>query len=312
MKFLLAGASGFLGSALRVRLAEEGHEVVRLVRREPATAAEVQWRPDDRQVDLSAFDEVDVVVNLAGAGVADWLWTPSRRELILSSRVNTTSTLATALATVSGQGGGGRPPALIQASGISRYGTAWSDNAADEDSPAGPDFLSQVVVNWEGAAQPAVDAGVRVVYLRTSPVMDSSGGPLQLMKVPWSLAAGARLGNGRQRMPMISLHDYLRVLLWTAGNDSAIGPYNVTIPQPATNAEFTRELARALGRPTLLRAPAPVIRAALGELAEQLLGDMYTLPRRLVAEGFVFDGPDLATTLQLALGRRAPNVGSTT
>lgn len=310
MRFLLAGASGFLGSALRVRLAEEGHEVVRLVRREPATATEVQWRPDDRQVELSAFDGVDVVVNLAGAGVADWLWTESRRELILSSRVNTTTTLATALAELAARGEDVPTPALIQASGISRYGTAWSDTAADEDTSAGSDYLAQVVVSWEGAAQPAVDAGVRVVFLRTAPVMDASGGPLQLMKVPWSLAAGARLGNGRQRMPMISLHDYLRVLLWAARNNTTTGAYNLTIPEPATNGEFTRALARLLARPAFLWAPAAVVRAALGELAEQLLGDMYVLPRRLVAEGFVFDGTDVTSTLQLALGRSVPDVDS--
>ena len=305
MKFLLAGASGFLGTALRVRLAEEGHEVVRLVRREPATATEVQWRPDDRSVDLSAFDGVDVVVNLAGAGVADGLWTPKRRELILSSRVNTTATLATALATLAARGEDVPTPALISASGISRYGTNWRDVPADEDTAPGSDYLSQVVVSWEQAAQPAVDAGVRVVFLRTSPVMDTRGGPLQIMRVPWSFAAGARLGTGRQRMPMISLHDYLRVLLWTARNNATNGAYNLTIPQPATNAEFTETLARLLGRPAFLRAPAPVVRAVLGELAEQLLGDMYVLPKRLVAEGFLFEGTDVTTTLQLALGRSA-------
>lgn len=309
MRFLLAGASGFLGSALRVRLAEEGHEVVRLVRREPATATEVRWRPERHQVDPAAFDGVDVVVNLAGAGVADRLWTEPRRELILASRVQTTSTLATALAQLAHRGEDIPTPALIQASGIGRYGTTWREDPADEGSAAGSDFLSQVVVAWEGAAQPAVDAGVRVVYLRTSPVMDASGGPLQLMKLPWSLGAGARLGNGRQRMPMISLHDWLRAVLWTAANTSTTGPYNLTIPEPATNAEFTAALAEVLRRPTVLRAPALVIRTALGELAEQLLGDMYVLPRRLVAEGFLFDGTDVTSTLRLALGRPAPQPG---
>jgi uncharacterized protein (TIGR01777 family) len=301
MKFLLAGASGFLGSALRVRLAEEGHEVVRLVRREPATATEVRWDPDARQVDRSAFAGVDVVVNFGGAGVADRLWTASRRELILSSRVNTTSTLATALAGIAAEGEHEATPALIQASGISRYGTRWSDAPADEDTPAASDYLSQVVVKWEAAAQPAVDAGVRVVFLRTSPVMDTSGGPLALMKLPWGLGLGARLGDGRQRMPMISLTDYLRVLLWTARNNATNGAYNVTIPETTTNAEFTQVLASLLHRPAPLRAPRIVVRTALGELAEQLLGDMFVLPRRLVAEGFLFEGTDVESTLRLAL-----------
>jgi uncharacterized protein (TIGR01777 family) len=303
VKFLLAGASGFLGSALRVRLAEEGHEVVRLVRREPATASERRWDPDARQVDRAVFDGVDAVVNLAGAGIADRRWTEPRRKLIVSSRVNTTSTLATALAAIAAEGEDQATPALVQASGISRYGTRWSDVAADEETPAATDYLSQVVVTWEAAAQPAVDAGVRVVFLRTSPVMDASGGPLGLMKLPWSFGLGTVLGDGTQRMPMISLHDYLRVLLWTAGNNSTNGAYNLTIPRPATNAEFTKALARALGRPALLRAPAFVIRTALGELAEQLLGDMFVLPRRLTAEGFIFDGTDVESTVRLALAK---------
>ncbi|HEX8488162.1 MAG TPA: NAD-dependent epimerase/dehydratase family protein, partial [Propionibacteriaceae bacterium] len=191
MKFLLAGASGFLGSALRVRLAQEGHEVVRLVRREPATATEIRWDPDAREVDLAALRGVDVVVNLCGAGVADQLWTESRRRLILSSRVNPTSTLATALAAIAARGEDEATPALIQASGISRYGTGRRDTPADEETAAAADYLSDVVVQWEGAAQPAVDAGVRVIFLRTSPVMDASGGPLRLMKLPWSFGAGA-------------------------------------------------------------------------------------------------------------------------
>lgn len=303
MRFLLAGASGFLGSALRVRLAEEGHEVVRLVRREPATASEVRWDPGARSVDPSVFAGVDVVVDLAGAGVADQLWTPARRELILSSRVDTTATLATALARLAGQGEAEATPVLIQASGISRYGTSWRDTPADEETPAGTDYLSQVVVRWEAAAQPAVDAGVRVVFLRTSPVLGTSGGPLKLMRLPWSLGLGARLGSGAQRMPLVGLDDYLRVLLWTARNNSTYGAYNVTVPQIPTNAEFTQALAQVLHRPAVLRAPAVVVRAVLGELAEQLLGDLYVLPKRLVAEGYVFQGTDVTSTLRLALGR---------
>jgi uncharacterized protein (TIGR01777 family) len=274
-----------------------------LVRRTPATATEVQWNPDAHQVDPGAFAGVDVVVNLAGAGVADRLWTDSRRQLILASRVNTTFTLATALAAIAAQGEDDATPALLQASGISRYGTQWSDAPADEQTAPGSDWLSSVVVKWEAAAQPAVDAGVRVVFLRTSPVMDPGGGPLQLMRLPWRLALGAQLGDGRQRMPMIGMRDYLQAVLWTASNNATEGAYNLTIPQPATNAEFTRALARVYGRPTLLRVPGIVLRTALGELAEQLLGDMYVLPKRLVAEGFLFEATDVESTLRLALGR---------
>lgn len=302
MKFLLAGASGFLGAALRVRLAEQGHEVVRLVRREPGTQSELRWQPDRHELDDAALDGVDVVVNLAGAAVAPRPWTTSRRQLILASRVSSTGTLADALARRARSGGA---PVLIQVSGISRYGTLRSELPHTEGSPAGLDFLSQVVVRWEAATQPAVDAGVRVVLLRTSPVMDAAGGSLQLMRLPWSIGLGARLGDGRQRMPMVSLRDWLRIVDWAAGNASASGAYNVTIPQPTNNADFTRTLGRLLGRPTLLRAPTAAVRTALGELAEQLLGDIYATPNRLTAEGFVFDGTDVESTLRIALNRPA-------
>ena len=147
MKWLLAGASGFLGTALRVRLATEGHEVVRLVRREPATATEFRWDPDAGQLDRAAFDGVDVVVNLAGTGVFDKLWTTRNRERIVSSRANTTGTLARTLVDLAGTGSA---PALIQASGVAHYGTARTEQPHTEDSPAANDFLAQVtVVGWE-------------------------------------------------------------------------------------------------------------------------------------------------------------------
>jgi hypothetical protein len=299
MRFLVAGSSGFLGTALRVRLAEQGHEVVRLVRRAPVSALEYSWNPDRGELDRAALDGVDVAVNLAGAGVADRPWTQARRELILSSRVNSTQTLARALAEHAKPGA--PPVTLLQASGASRYGTVSGAQPYDENSPAGDDYLSQVVVQWEAAAQPAVDAGVRSVFLRTSPVMDPSGGALQIMRIPWSLGLGAQLGDGRQHMPLVGLDDYLRVLEWAANNPDASGPYNVTIPQPTTNAEFTKALGVVLRRPTLLRAPGFVFRTALGELAEQLLGDLYVVPTRLTAAGFVFSAPGVMSTLRAAL-----------
>jgi uncharacterized protein (TIGR01777 family) len=299
MRFLVAGSSGFLGTALRVRLAEQGHEVVRLVRRDPVSALEYSWNPDRGELDRAALAGVDVAVNLAGAGVADRPWTQARRELILSSRVNSTQTLARALAEHAEPGV--PPVTLLQASGVSRYGTVSGAQPYDENSPAGDDYLSQVVVQWEAAAQPAVDAGVRTVVLRTSPVLDRSGGALQIMRIPWSLGLGTQLGDGRQHMPLVGLDDYLGVLEWAANNPDASGPYNVTIPEPTTNAEFTKALGVVLRRPTLLRAPGFVLRTALGELAEQLLGDLYVVPTRLTAAGFVFSAPDVTSTLRAAL-----------
>jgi uncharacterized protein len=299
MKWLLAGASGFLGTALRVRLAGEGHEVVRLVRREPATSTEFQWDPDSATMDSAAIDGVDVAVNLAGVAVAPLPWTESRREQILSSRVNTTSTMARGLAALTD----GRPRTLLQMSGIARYGTTSGAEPYTEDSPAAADYLAQVTTKWEAAAQPAADAGVRVAILRTSPVMDSSGGTLVPLKLAWSVGLGATLGDGSQRMPMISLRDYLNVVQWAAATEHASGPYNLTLPQPTTNAEFTDALAAALHRPRFLRVPTPIIRTALGELSGQLIGDVYAVPERLTGDGFVFSDPTVEAVVASALDR---------
>jgi uncharacterized protein (TIGR01777 family) len=295
VKWLLAGSSGFLGTALRKRLATRRDEVVRLVRRDPASSRERRWDPATGILDPAAFDGVDVVINLAGVGVAGWLWTDSRREAIRSSRVDTTATLAKALGRLES------PPAFIHASGVAFYGTERDERPSTEDSPPTTDFLAQVVVAWEEAARPAVAAGGRVVSLRTSPVMSASGSTFKLMRLAWSLGAGAKLGDGSQRMPMIALEDYLRALIWAAETPDAAGPYNLTIPEPTTNLEFSDVLAEALHRPRFVAAPAPVLRAVLGELAEQLLGDMYVLPARLTAAGFTFTAPDVRTLVASAL-----------
>ena len=294
--WLLAGASGFLGTALRVRLATDGDEVVRLVRRQPAALAERRWDPSRGELDPAVLDGVDAVVDLGRVPVFTGRWTQSRREGILASRVETTSTLARALAAR-----GSDAPVLIQASGVAWYGGRRSEVPHTEGDPAAPDFLAQVCVRWEEATQPAVDAGVRVVILRTSPVLDRSGGPFLPMRLAWSLGAGTVLGDGTQRMPLISLADYLGVVRWAASNPHAHGAYNLTIPQPCTNAEFTDALARALHRPRLLRVPAAIMRTALGELSGQLLGDMWVLPRRLQDDGYVFADPDVTSTIASAL-----------
>jgi len=297
MRYLLAGASGFLGTALRVDLAAQGHQAGRLVRREPGTATEYRWDPDHGSIDPAVFDGVDAVVNLCGVGIADRPWTRARRELLRSSRINPTRTLAVALAERED------PPVLIQASAIGWYGTQRTDGPQTEDAPPADDFVGELVEDWERAAGPAMEAGVRTVFLRTSPVLDRTGGAFVPMRTAWSLGLAAKLGDGTQHMPMIGLEDYLRVVHWAVETASASGAYNLTIPQPATNAEFTDALADALHRPSLLKAPAALVRLGLGELAEQLVGDIWVVPHRLTGEGFVFTAPDVRSTIQAALRR---------
>jgi uncharacterized protein (TIGR01777 family) len=301
MRWLLAGASGFLGNALRVHLASEGHEVVRLVRREPATSTEFRWDPYAGEVDAAAFDGVDVVMNLAGVNLYTRPWTTSRREKIVASRAQTTGTLARVLAErATGHGDG---PVFLAQSATGYYGVVSSQWPYTEESPAGPDFAAQVCVQWEAPARIAADAGLRVVVLRAAPVLDRSGSSFQLMRRAWSCGLGAKLGSGAQRMPMITLQDYLRAVTWVAGNAAASGPYNLTIPEPTTNAEFTDALARALHRPRLLAAPEVALRTALGELADIFLGDTHVVPERLMKAGFVFDAPDVNSTIAVALHR---------
>jgi uncharacterized protein (TIGR01777 family) len=300
MKILLSGASGFLGTALRVRFAQQGHEVVRYVRRTPAASTEFRWDPGHRRLDPAAFDGVDAVINLSGAGIADRPWTDQRRRVLLSSRVDPTATLAEGLAAHAASTGA--RPTLLQASGIAWYGTTSGAEPHHEGEPAAADWLAQVCVQWEGAAHPALDAGLRVCYLRTTPVLDGSGGTLKLLRLPFAVGLGARLGDGRQRMAMIGLDDWLRAVDWMLATPTAEGPYNLTIPEPTTNADFTREFAAALRRPVFLAAPAPVL-GVVGELSQQLLGDQYVVPTALTDAGFVFEAPDVATTLAHALAR---------
>jgi uncharacterized protein len=301
MRWLLAGASGFLGSALRSRLATEGHQVVRLVRREPVTATEYRWDPAAGQIDDNALDDVDVVVNLSGVNLFTWIWTTARREQILSSRVDSTATLATALARRANRTG--ERPVLVSQSASGYYGGFAGPQPHTEDSPAAPSFAAQVCVQWEAATTSAAHAGVRVVVLRSAPVLDRSGSSFQLMWLAWSAGLGATLGDGRQRMPIISLEDWLRAVLWLVDQSEAVGPYNLTLPRPTTNAEFTDALAKALHRPRVLKAPAFLLKTALGELSGQMLGDSYVVPQRLQDQGFRFTAPDVHSAIGSALHR---------
>jgi uncharacterized protein (TIGR01777 family) len=301
VKWLLAGASGFLGTALRVRLASEGHDVVRLVRRRPDTTSEFQWDPYAGEIDPAAFEGVDAVMNLAGVNLYTRPWTTSRREKILSSRVKTTGTLARALGQRAAEHG--ERPVFLAQSAIGYYGGVSGEQPHTEESSAGLDFAAQVCVQWEAPTRIAAEAGIRVVVLRAAPVLDRSGSSFQLMRLVWSCGLGAKLGNGAQRMPMISLEDYLRAVIWAAGNSEADGPYNLTIPEPTTNAEFTDALARALHRPRFLAAPEVVLRTALGELAGLFVGDTYAVPKRLTDAKFVFGAPDVHRTVAAALHR---------
>jgi len=299
MRVAVSAASGLIGSAIARELAGGGADVVRLVRRAPLSSAEIGWRPDAAAggLDLAALRGVDAVIHLSGAPVADRRWTPARKELLRSSRIRSTATIAAAMAAAEP-----RPGVLLCASAIGYYGDT-AQQAVDENAPPGAGFLAGLVRNWEAAADPARAAGIRVASFRSGLVLAPRGGLLGRLLLPFRLGAGARIGSGQQYMSWISLADEVRAIRFLLDSPDATGPYNLTAPVPVTNAEFTRVLASAVRRPALLTLPAWALRAALGEVASELLGSARVLPARLQAAGFTFEHPDIGTALGALLAR---------
>jgi len=294
MRILLAGASGFLGTALDQRLRADGHETRRLVRRAPGSADEIEWDPHRSALDPGLVGEHDVVVNLAGAPLAHWPWTASYKGTLVTSRTNTTRTLAQAIAAAD------RKAALVNASAIGYFGDR-GDEVLDDDSPPGTDFLSRLVQDWEAAAMPAVDAGARVARIRAGIVLHRSGSILKLARVPFWLGLGGKIAGGQQWFPTVSLADYLNVGSLLVSDDSLAGSFNVVAPEPARNTDFTRELGRRLRRPTVMPVPGFAIRAvAGGDLSVQLLGSIRARPRRLLEAGYEFENPTIRDQIDAA------------
>ena len=297
MRFVLAGGSGFLGTALRDHLAREGHEVLRLVRGEAMSPHESTWDPYAGQVDRAVIESADVVTCLSGANLAHFPWTESYKKTFLTSRTATTRTLAAAVAASD------RKPALLAQNGIAGYGDR-GDTVITERSPHDADtFVGGVTREWEAATAPAAEAGARVVVMRSGVVLDRRGGALKPMLLQFKAGLGGPIGDGTQYFATISLVDWLRAATWLAGNDQASGPYNLTAPTQATNEEVTRSLARLLHRPAFVRAPAAALRTALPDVSSELLSSQRVEPRRLLDEGFTFEHPTLEERLLAALGR---------
>ncbi|GGL97362.1 MULTISPECIES: TIGR01777 family oxidoreductase [Micromonospora] len=297
MRILMAGASGFLGTRLVDRLGTDGHQVTRLVRRPARSGDERRWNPSAGQLDPAVVAEADAVVNLAGAGVGDRRWTDDYRRLIRTSRVDSTGTLARAIA---GLPAADRPKLLLNASAVGWYGDT-GDRVVEEDAPAGEGFLADVCRVWEAATRPAEDAGVRVVRLRTGLPLHRDGGLLKPQLLPFKLGVAGRLGSGRQWLPWISMADWLAVAVFLLDRDDLAGPVNGVGPAPVTNAEFTREFARQLHRPAIVPIPALALKVVLGGFAQEALTSTRVLPGVLSGAGFEYRHPDLASALHAAL-----------
>jgi uncharacterized protein (TIGR01777 family) len=297
MRIVLAGASGFLGSHLRRRLARDGHDLVQLVRRPPAHDGQRRWRPDRHKLDPATVDGADAVVNLAGLGVEDKRWDDRVRAELVSSRVDSTATLANAIAELPAPA---RPGVLVNASAVGYYGDT-GDRETDEESPPGTGFFPELCQRWEAATEPASRAGVRVVRLRTGLVLDAGGGLLKPMLLAFRLYAGGRLGNGRQWMPWISIRDWLDAVVYLI-ESTVDGPVNVVGPDPVRNTDFTRALARAVHRPALIPVPMFGLRIALGPFANEAVASQRVLPAVLNRAGFSFTDQDIDAALRSALG----------
>ncbi len=296
-RILIAGGSGLIGRALAGWLRSRGDAVSVLVRRPPAGPDEIAWHPNSGELDRGALEGFDAVVNLSGANVAAGRWTHRRRDAILHSRVNATRTLVSALGQCSRPSG-----VLVNASAIGIYGDR-GDEVLTESSGAGSGFLADVCRAWEADAAAANAAGIRTCCLRFGVVLAADGGALAKLRPVFRAGLGGRIGDGRQWMSWISLEDTVGAIAHAILQPACRGPVNVVSPQPVTNAEFTRVLARALHRPALLPVPAAVLRLVLGELADAtLLASERVLPTRLAETGYAFRHPTLDLALQSALG----------
>lgn len=307
MRVLVSGAGGLVGAALSERLRGEGIDVGHLVRGAPAGPDEVRWDPGGGGADPAALAGWDAVVHLAGRNLAT-LWTRGAKRAIRETRVTGTRGLARAIARASGPARSASPAAtpgpriLICASAVGYYGSR-GDETLTEDSPPGVGFLPDLCRDWEAACDPAREAGVRTVHLRTGIVLAADGGPLAKMLLPFRLGLGGRLGDGRQWMSWVALEDAVGAIAFALRESAVSGPVNVTSPEPVTNADFTRALGRALRRPTPLPVPAFALRLLPGGFAaETVLASQRALPARLTDRGFAFRVPRLADALRAAIG----------
>jgi len=285
MHVLISGSTGLIGSALVRSLQADGHSITRLSRTGGGAG----------MFDAAAVPACEAVVHLAGESVAG-RWTSAKKAAIRDSRVGGTRSLCEALARLET-----RPRVLASASAIGFYGDR-GDEVLTEASPAGRGFLADVACAWEAAARPAVEAGIRVVLLRFGVVLSKDGGALAKMLTPFRMGLGGRIGSGRQYVSWVSLEDVVRAVRFALDTESLSGPINVTAPNAVTNADFVRALARRLGRPSLVPAPAFAVRAILGEAADELLlASTRVKPARLLEAGFSFRHPALEEALDAAL-----------
>jgi hypothetical protein len=289
VRVVIAGSSGLIGTALVPALRRAGHEVVRLVRRQPSGKDERRWDPPNGRIADGVLDGADAVINLCGAGIGDRRWTEARKQILRDTRTTATEVLAAAVA----ENG---IPVLLNASAVGFYGDT-GDAVATEAEPEGYGFLAALCREWEAATEPARKSA-RVALLRSGAVVSTAGGLLGKLRPLFAFGLGARMGSGRQYLAWISLADEIAAIRYVLEHDTLSGPINLTAPAPVTNAEFTRGLGAALHRPAPWVVPGFVLRIVIGEFADEgLLTGQRAVPWVLENNGFRFLHPALADAL---------------
>ena len=297
MKVMLAGSSGLIGTALVRLLLDEGHEVLRLVRRAPAARDEVQWDPVAGTIDTEALAGVEAVIHLGGASIAGQRWTEAYKQEIRDSRIKSTRLISETIAQSDS-----KPAVFLCASALGYYADR-GDEILTENSPKGEGFLADVTAEWEHATLPASEAGVRVCNMRIGVVLSETGELPRSMLTPFKFGLGGKLGNGRQYMSWIHVEDVARAFAFVLKTKSLDGPINLAAPNPVTNAEFTKALGRVLSRPTLFRVPGFALRIAMGEMAQFALGSARLYPLKLAQSGFRYRWNDIEPALRDILDR---------
>jgi hypothetical protein len=291
MKILIAGGSGFLGTALRNYLSHNSHEVFILTRGASRGRNQIHWDGKTPDGWGHLINEMDAVVNITGYGLDHWPWTRRTKRKFEESRVLPGRALVSAI-----QRADRRPKVFLQGSGVNRYGLR-GEGLADESTPAAEDFLGQLTVKWEDATQPVEELGVRRVIARVAVVLSGRQGLFPLMALPARLFFGGKLGDGSQAVPWIHLADVVRAMKFLLEHDEARGPYNLIAPTPTSNADFMRAIAQSLHRPFWFHVPKPLLKLALGEMSVLITEGRYSEPRRLLEQGYQFQFPQIQAAL---------------
>ncbi len=293
MKIAITGSTGLVGKKIIAGLEADGHQVVKLVRGSRNKPDEFLWNPDTEKIDAKAFEGTDAVIHLAGENIASKRWTSEQKMKIKKSRVDGTRLIAGTIAALENP-----PRTLISTSAIGYYGDRGNEFLTEE-STSGAGFLAAVCRDWEDATRTAESKGLRVVHARLGVVLSREGGALKMMLPPFLMGAGGPLGDGKQYMSWIDLDDAARVFIYLATKSNLSGPVNVVAPNPETNAQFTKTLARVLHRPAFFPVPTIGVKVMFGEMGQELLlASNKVSADKLVAAGFQFSYPELESALK--------------